>query len=135
MWSPDDCAAGEAYAKNDAACTADKVSLGACLDGYAYCVATKENCKAANGVEEPYLSHQELLDTYKVDCYLADLGKILVPPSPSPPPTPSPPTTPNSTTTTSAPDPVLGEATESKSSGFNRKPLLVFALTVLLWCW
>lgn len=121
VWSSDDCVEDEAYITNNPDCTADKVSIGACLDGYAYCVVTKDNCKTLNGNQEPYLSHQEVLDTFNANCYLANLGTIVSPSVPSPPPTPNPtgikrstfnPTSPTYIASAAMPD----ETMESKNS-------------------
>jgi len=84
VWSPDDCVEGEVYNNNNLACTANKVSIGACFSGYAYCVVSKDNCRTLEGRVEPYLSHQEVLDKFDANCYLADLGRVVSPATPTP---------------------------------------------------
>ena len=66
------------------------MKLGACVDSYAYCVVSKENCAGGKGGTEPYCSHQETLDKYGVNYYLSTLPKLIVPKPPTPPPTPPP---------------------------------------------
>mmetsp|Transcript_33295 Transcript_33295/g.61340 ORF Transcript_33295/g.61340 Transcript_33295/m.61340 type:complete len:363 (+) Transcript_33295:61-1149(+) len=80
VWSPDDCTEGEFYVRNDPECTADKIELGACLDGYGYCTVTKENCQNPS---VPYYTHQDMLDTFNANCYLAALPAIRTPKAPT----------------------------------------------------
>jgi len=105
VWSPDDCLEGEEYINNDMECTANKVKLGACLDGYGYCTVSPTTCVNVDGSQtaEPYYTHDDFLEKFNTNCYLADLPD---PPAPPTPPTFAPiPATialPTTTTTTNS---------------------------------
>ena len=88
VWSPEDCLAGEEYVTNDMECTANKVQLGACLDGFGYCTVSSTTCVNVDGsnTAEPYYTHNDFLEKFNINCYLADL------PKPPPPPTTIAPT-------------------------------------------
>ena len=95
VWSPDDCLAGEDYVTNDMECTANKVQLGACLDGFGYCTVSSKTCVNVDGsnTAEPYYTHDDFLEKFQINCYLADLPKPPPPPTIAPLPTTAPPTT------------------------------------------
>ena len=84
VWSPSDCLEGEAYIRDDPSCTADKVKLGACLDGYGYCTVSANTCANLDGTTvEPYYTHSAFLEKFDTNCYLADLPKTPAPIAPS----------------------------------------------------
>jgi len=77
VWSPKDCQAGEVYVRDDPKCTADKVFLGACLDGFGYCTVSNSTCTNLDGVtKEPYKSHDEILEDLGINCVLGSLPPI-----------------------------------------------------------
>jgi len=75
VWSPEDCSEGEPYTRNDPDCTANRVKLGACLDGFGYCTVSPVVC----GALEPYYTHEEFLEKFDTNCYLADLPRESAP--------------------------------------------------------
>eukprot|EP00980_Cylindrotheca_fusiformis_P024619 scaffold12169_cov132-Cylindrotheca_fusiformis.AAC.7 len=90
-WSQDDCADDEVWTNNDDNCTADKVEVGACFSGYAFCTVDSANCIGAT-----YLDYKEVRDSpHEVNCFLSELVPTNAPTiSPAPtlrpvlPPTP-----------------------------------------------
>jgi hypothetical protein len=80
VWSRSDCEEGEEYVKDDSSCTANKVKLGACLNGYGYCTVSRDTC-----ANEPYYTHSDMLEKFEANCYLAELPKTEAPIAPSPP--------------------------------------------------
>jgi hypothetical protein len=87
VWSKDDCLEGEVYIQNDETCTADKVQIGACFAGHAFCSVSKASCTQLNLPDEPYMTHQEVKDKIGANCFLSSLP---TPPTESPPPPPPP---------------------------------------------
>jgi hypothetical protein len=85
VWSKEDCLEGEVYIQNDDKCTADKVQIGACFAGHAYCSVSKASCTQINLPDEPYMTHQEVKEKIGANCYLSSLP---APPTESPPPPP-----------------------------------------------
>jgi hypothetical protein len=86
VWSPDDCLDGEEYVNDDIDCTADKVKIGACLDGFGYCTVSRKTCANVDGITvEPYYTHDAFLDKFDTDCYLADLPETPAPVAPTSP--------------------------------------------------
>jgi hypothetical protein len=85
VWSPSDCEEGEEYVRDDSSCTADKVKLGACLDGYGYCTVSQKTCANVDGSGsiEPYYTHSAFLEKFNTFCYLSDLPTTKAPNSPS----------------------------------------------------
>lgn len=81
VWSSDDCSDGEVYVRDVPRCTADKVAIGACFAGYAYCAISQKSCVDQYS-NEPFMDHQEVQKKLNAFCYLADL------PAPSKAPTP-----------------------------------------------
>ena len=103
VWSPEDCSEGEDYTPNDTGCTADRVELGACLDGFGYCTVSPKTCANVDGsnTTEPYYTHEEFLDKFDTNCYLGDVPKAPPPVAPAaPPPGPAAPATPSSNSNT-----------------------------------
>eukprot|EP00980_Cylindrotheca_fusiformis_P008474 scaffold1794_cov107-Cylindrotheca_fusiformis.AAC.1 len=68
-WSEKDCADDEVWTKNDVNCTADKVEVGACFSGYAFCTVSSANCINPNIT---YLDYKEVQDTRGLTCFLSD---------------------------------------------------------------
>jgi hypothetical protein len=88
VWSPGDCLDGEEYINDDIDCTADKVKLGACLDGFGYCTVSRKTCTNVDGITvEPYYTHDEFKTKFDTNCYLADLPETPAPAVPTPPST------------------------------------------------
>jgi hypothetical protein len=89
VWSKEDCLEGEEYIQNDDKCTADKVQIGACFAGHAFCSVSKASCTQINLPDEPYMTHQEVKEKIGANCFLSSLP---APPTESPPlhPTESP---------------------------------------------
>ena len=89
VWSSEDCMKEEIYIPNDQSCTADKVQIGACFAGHAYCAVDAASCTTTqtnlNLPEEPFWTHQEVKAKLGVNCFLASLP---TPPTESPPPPP-----------------------------------------------
>ncbi|OEU07385.1 hypothetical protein FRACYDRAFT_251191 [Fragilariopsis cylindrus CCMP1102] len=89
VWSSEDCMKDEIYIPNDQSCTADKVQIGACFAGHAYCAVDAASCTTTqtnlNLPEEPVWTHQEVKEKLGVTCFLASLP---TPPTESPPPPP-----------------------------------------------
>lgn len=133
VWSPDDCVEGEAYVRNDPECTADKIEIGACLDGYGYCTVSLENCENPNGDFEPYYTHQGMLDTFDINCYLANLPKLIEMKPPTKEPTVSPTVAPTVAPVTSTAAPQLELTPELTSTSQNENGLsqgLIIGITV-----
>jgi len=108
VWSPKDCQGGEIYVRNDPKCTADKVSLGACLDGFGYCTVSNSTCTNLDGItKEPYYSHDEFLEFLGVNCILGTLPPIRS----KSPPTAAPTQTPTTMVPTSLPTLMATEGT------------------------
>ena len=118
VWSPEDCGEGEPYTSNDQDCTADKVKLGACLDGFGYCTVSPKVC----GTVEPYYTHNEFLEKFDTNCYLADLPRVesVVLAQPTATTTATTTTTPTPTTTPTLPLPIGA----SKSSPLSETAIL-----------
>jgi len=89
-WSPDDCKDGETWTKDDLACSADKVEIGACAAGYNFCTVSSKVCIQPT---EPYITHSDLLDKLNVRCILSEIPNTAAPTG-SPTATVSPTTTP-----------------------------------------
>ena len=89
-WSPDDCKDGETWTKDDLACSADKVEIGACAAGYNFCSVSSKACVQPS---EPYINHSDLLDKLNVRCILSEIPNTAAPTG-SPTATVSPTTTP-----------------------------------------
>mmetsp|Transcript_19828 Transcript_19828/g.41020 ORF Transcript_19828/g.41020 Transcript_19828/m.41020 type:complete len:297 (+) Transcript_19828:324-1214(+) len=83
VWSREDCNEGEDYTVNDPACTANRVKLGACLDGFGYCTVSPSTCTNADGTVEPYYTHEAFLEKFGTNCYLADLPRTPSPVAPT----------------------------------------------------
>jgi hypothetical protein len=83
VWSKEDCLEGEEYIVNDDTCTADKVQLGACFGGHAYCSVSQASCTQPGRNDEPYMTHQEVQEKIGANCFLSSLP---APPTPAPPP-------------------------------------------------
>ena len=84
VWSSENCLDGEEYIRNDPSCTADKVEIGACFAGHAYCAPSEKSC-ADKFTNEPYWDHQTVQTKVKADCFLS---KLPAPPTPYKAPTP-----------------------------------------------
>jgi hypothetical protein len=83
VWSPEDCLEGEDYIPHDFECTADKVQIGACFAGHAFCAVGPESCIQRFQEDEPFWTHQEVVDKVGANCFLSSLPR---------PPTTAPPT-------------------------------------------
>jgi len=87
VWSSDDCLPDEIYSLNDPTCTADKVQIGACFAGHAFCAVDASSCttgtntQASNGniPDEPYWSHQEVKEKIGTNCFLSSLPVVPTP--------------------------------------------------------
>jgi len=81
VWSSDDCLPDEIYSLNDPTCTADKVQIGACFAGHAFCAVDASSCTQSNGniPDEPYWSHQEVKEKIGTSCFLSSLPVLLTP--------------------------------------------------------
>ena len=86
VWSSEDCLEGEAYILNDPECTAEKVQIGACFAGHAFCAVGQKSCTQPNLPDEPFWTHQEVLQKIGANCFLSSLPR---PPSISPVAAPS----------------------------------------------
>jgi len=84
VWSEDDCLAGEVYVSNDEECTSDKVEIGACWAGHAFCAVGPKSCTQPGQQDEPFWMHHEVKENVEANCYLSSL------PKPAPPPTLAP---------------------------------------------
>ncbi|KAL3940538.1 MAG: hypothetical protein SGBAC_004941 [Bacillariaceae sp.] len=90
-WSPTDCTEDEVWINNDGTCTADKVEVGACFAGFAFCSVSSVNCVDPY---VPFLTHKEAREQKGVNCRLSELvptGVPTVSPSPTLAPTRLPP--------------------------------------------
>ena len=131
VWSPDDCLDGEEYINDDIDCTADKVKIGACLDGFGYCTVSKKTCANVDGnTVEPYYTHDDLLDYSGTNCYLADLPETPKPAAPTPPPTFAPPSTPTAVPRTNNNSAPPNNATTSNKLSQNAIIGIVIGLTL-----
>lgn len=79
VWSDLDCIDGETYIRNDPNCTAEKVEIGACWAGSAWCAISSDSCNQAGEPFEPYLSHQETKDQIGVSCFLSKIPSAPTP--------------------------------------------------------
>jgi hypothetical protein len=133
VWSPLDCEEGDDYTRNDDSCTADKVTLGACLDGYGYCTVSPKTCANVDGSGsvEPYYTHSAFLEKFNAFCYLSDLPTTRAPVAPSAAPvgavvvptmTGSPTPGPFATATLTAT--ATSTATTTKTGGMSQSALL-----------
>jgi len=73
VWSPDDCLQGENYTANDGNCTANKVRIGACFAGFAFCSVSPTSCNQPGLPEEPYWRHHEVQEIVGANCFLSAL--------------------------------------------------------------
>lgn len=111
VWSPSDCSEEEVYVRDDPSCTADKVKLGACLDGFGYCTVSQDTCANLDGKTiEPYYNHSSFLEKFDTNCYLADLPKTPAPVAPSRAPTMIPTALPTSSPTLGTSSPMVQKA-------------------------
>jgi len=108
VWSPNDCIEGEEYIRKSPECTADKVQIGACFDGHAFCAVSFESCTQSGRQDEPFYTHQEVQDKIGANCFLSSL--------PSPPTTAPPSRSPWTRSPAAAPTPsAFGPADTSTS--------------------
>lgn len=84
VWSRDDCLPGEDYIPQDASCTSDKVTIGACFAGFAFCSVSAESCNAPGQPFEPFLTHQELKEQTGIGCYLSQIPLEVAPTTAAP---------------------------------------------------
>jgi len=73
VWSSDDCLEGEAYIRDNPECTADKVQIGACFAGNAFCAVGQKSCTQPGLPDEPFWTHQEVQETVGANCFLSRL--------------------------------------------------------------
>lgn len=96
VWSPNDCMEDEDYIRKSPECTANKVQIGACFAGHAFCAPSQESCTQPGRIDEPFLTHQEVRDNVGANCYLSSLPPLIAPTkpprtkAPNVAPTPSP---------------------------------------------
>ena len=90
VWSPTDCIDEEIYIPNDNNCTADKVQIGACFAGHAFCAVDPSSCTQPNRPIEPFWTHQEVKVKIGANCFLSSV----------PVPVPVPVQSPTTSTTT-----------------------------------
>lgn len=86
VWSPNDCIEGEEYIPKSPECTADKVQIGACFAGHAFCAVSSESCTQSGLSDEPFFTHTEVQDKIGANCFLSrlPLPQTTAPPSRSP---------------------------------------------------
>ena len=82
VWSPDDCIEGEDYIRKSPECTADRVQIGACIDGYAFCSVSADSCAQSGLSDEPFYTHRQVQELVNASCFLSSLPS---PPRTSPP--------------------------------------------------
>jgi len=80
VWSSEDCGTGETFVQRDQECTSDKVEVGSCWAGSAFCAISKDSCSQEGQPVEPFLTHSETKEQIGISCYLS-----LVPDAPPPP--------------------------------------------------
>jgi len=97
VWSPDDCLEGEDYVRNSPDCTANKVQIGACFAGHAFCAVGPAACTQPGQPDEPFWNFHEVKENVGARCYLSSLPaeeKLVASTPPkkyfTPPPIPSP---------------------------------------------
>jgi len=73
VWSSEDCLEGEAYTLNDPECTSEKVQIGACFAGHAFCAVGQKSCTQPNLPDEPFWTHQEVQQKIGANCFLSSL--------------------------------------------------------------
>jgi hypothetical protein len=79
VWSPENCLEGEDYTPFDPDCKADKVPIGACFAGHAFCAVGPESCTQAGFADEPYWDHERVQDMVGANCFLSFLPLPLAP--------------------------------------------------------
>lgn len=87
VWSPDDCMEGEDYVRKSPECTADKVQIGACFDGFAFCAVSADSCTQSGLADEPFYTHRQIQEWVGAGCFLSSLP---LPAETSPQPTREP---------------------------------------------
>ena len=89
VWSPENCREGEDYTPFDPDCKADKVQIGACFAGHAFCAIGAESCTQPGLMDEPYWEHEKVQELINANCYLSFLplparAPVEAPPTPVP---------------------------------------------------
>jgi len=121
VWSSDDCINDEIYIPNgnNTECTADKVQIGACFGGHAFCAVDSSSCTQPNRPDEPYWTHQEVQEKIGANCFLSSLPVPTPAPVVSAPAPAQSPSTVTNTTTTTTNTAFGGEENLLSSSGNN----------------
>ena len=90
VWSPEYCLEGETYISNDPECTANKVEIGACFAGHAFCAVGPKSCTHPGLPDEPFWSHEKVQELTGANCFLSYLPEPPRPPTTTAPPTRQP---------------------------------------------
>jgi len=70
--------------KDDLECTAEKVQIGACFAGHAFCAVGQKSCTHPGLPDEPFWTHEKVQDVIGANCFLSSLPAPPTPPSPPP---------------------------------------------------